>query len=213
MDLVKDPRLAPHFEWDAKRLYKYNAESRSYARFINEPVTADDFWKIQVSSSTIHCKILEFTHLSQSKLPPGGKPLAFIIYADKNKLSSFGTQKGYPVIARLANLPLDIINSTGIGGGRVVGWLEVVRTSSTSSSSSCLLTKLLVLKKVEENAKDSGKTAFANYKAAVWHKSFEVLLESIREYSHSGHMTHCGDDIWRWLFPLILILTADYEEQ
>lgn len=59
-------------------------------------------------------------------LPPGAKPLAFILYADKTKLSTFGTMKGYPVIARLANLPTEIRNGEGIGGGYVVGWLPVV---------------------------------------------------------------------------------------
>ena len=60
------------------------------------------------------------------KLPPGAFPLCLILYADKNKLSSFGTVKGYPVILRCANLPVEIRNGTGIGGGRVVGWLPVV---------------------------------------------------------------------------------------
>jgi hypothetical protein len=64
---------------------------------------------------------------SKSKLPDGGKPLCFVIYADKTNLSSFGTVKGYPVIARCANLPADIRNGEGVAGGRVVGWLPVVR--------------------------------------------------------------------------------------
>jgi hypothetical protein len=60
-------------------------------------------------------------------LPPNGKPFGFILYADKTKLSSFGTAKGYPIFARLANLPGDIRNNNGgIGGGRLVGWLPVV---------------------------------------------------------------------------------------
>jgi len=35
--------------------------------------------------------------------------------------------KGYLVIARCANLPTDICNGNGFGGGRVVGWLPIVR--------------------------------------------------------------------------------------
>jgi len=34
---------------------------------------------------------------------------------------------GYPVVARCANLPTDIRNGNGVGGGRVVGWLPIVR--------------------------------------------------------------------------------------
>jgi hypothetical protein len=45
-------------------------------------------------------------------------------------LSSFGTQKGYPVIARCANLPSEIRNGKGIGGGIVVGWLPIVAIQS-----------------------------------------------------------------------------------
>lgn len=70
--------------------------------------------------------ILYLVKWQQSRLPKDGKPLCFILYADKTKLSSFGTAKGYPVIARLAGLPVDIRNGNGTGGGRVVGWLPVV---------------------------------------------------------------------------------------
>ena len=62
----------------------------------------------------------------QSQLPTDGKPLVFILYADKAKLSTFGSQKGYPVIARLANLPTSMRNGESFAGGRVVGWLPVV---------------------------------------------------------------------------------------
>jgi hypothetical protein len=55
-----------------------------------------------------------------------GKPFAFILYADKAKLSSFGRQKAYPVIARCANLPVGIRNGEGFGGGHLVGWLPIV---------------------------------------------------------------------------------------
>jgi hypothetical protein len=62
----------------------------------------------------------------QSQLPKGSNPLCFILYADKTKLSSFGMTKGYPVVARCANLPTTIRNGNGFGGGRVVGWLPIV---------------------------------------------------------------------------------------
>ncbi|KAG1844286.1 hypothetical protein C8R48DRAFT_780342 [Suillus tomentosus] len=77
--------------------------------FIDEPWTADVFWECQ------------------SQMPPDMKSLAFILYADKAKLSSFMCEKGYPVIARLANLPFTIRNRKGLGGGRVVGWLPLIK--------------------------------------------------------------------------------------
>ncbi|KDQ51821.1 hypothetical protein JAAARDRAFT_62330 [Jaapia argillacea MUCL 33604] len=129
------------------------------------PWTANRFWEIQ------------------SALPPNAKPFCFILYADKTKLLSFGTAKGYPVIARCANLPVQIRNSDGVGGGCVVGWLPVIH----------------------EDPAESGKAGFINFKRVVWHESFYELLKTIVELSRIG--------FWCFLFPLILILSADYEEQ
>ena len=42
------------------------------------------------------------------------------------KLSSFGTDMGYPVYARIGNLDIELCNSNGIGGGELVGWLPIV---------------------------------------------------------------------------------------
>jgi hypothetical protein len=76
--------------------------------------------------SAVASVLIEPTRL-QTQIPEGGKPLALILYADKTRLSSFGTAQGYPVVARCANLPASIRNGNGIGGGRVVGWLPIVR--------------------------------------------------------------------------------------
>ncbi|KAI5985055.1 hypothetical protein EDD15DRAFT_2390223 [Pisolithus albus] len=170
-DLLKHPNIGPHFIFDAQRLSKFDGSS--FIRFIDEPWTADEFWNIQ------------------SKLPLDGKVLLFLLYADKAKLSSFGRQKGYPVVARLANLPTSIRNGEGIGGGRVVGWLPIV-------------------KEVKEY---SGKPRFANFKNAVWHESFRKLLQTIEKESETGCWVNCWDGVARRFFPVILILSADYEEQ
>ena len=45
-DLLEDEQLAPHFVWDAQRLYKYNGNS--FVRFYHEPWTGDRFWDVQV---------------------------------------------------------------------------------------------------------------------------------------------------------------------
>ncbi|OJA20946.1 hypothetical protein AZE42_03510 [Rhizopogon vesiculosus] len=171
LDLMRDSQFAPHFVFDAQRLYKFNGAH--FVQFIDEPWTANAFWDVQ------------------SHLPPDAKPLAFILYADKAKLSSFGTEKGYPIIVRIANLPVEIRNSTGVGGGRVVGWLPIVK----------------------ENSKHSKKTSFVNFKNAVWHESFLKLLETVIVHSKSGYWFDCWDHVQRLLWPLILILSADYEEQ
>ncbi len=60
-------------------------------------------------------------------MPKGEKPSCFIIYIDKSKLSTFGTEIGYPVMARIVNLPVDARNGEGTGGTCIVGWLPIVR--------------------------------------------------------------------------------------
>ncbi|EGO23558.1 hypothetical protein SERLADRAFT_438878 [Serpula lacrymans var. lacrymans S7.9] len=151
LDLLGNPHLSEHFVFDAERLSKFNGDN--FVQFIDEPWTAGDFWDIQ------------------SRLPDGGKPLCFILYADKTILSSFGTVKGYPVIARCANLPTDIRNGTGVGGGRVVGWLPVVPED-------------------EE------------------HK----VVESLELHAKTGYYYQRTEGDVLYLFPIILILSADYEE-
>lgn len=106
LGLVNHPRLINEFTWDAQKISKW--DGFRWERLWHEPWTASDWWTLQ------------------KKLPPGASPIALILYADKTRLSSFGTAKGYPIVARCANLPVHIRNSNGIGGGEVVGWLPIV---------------------------------------------------------------------------------------
>ncbi|KAG1856191.1 hypothetical protein C8R48DRAFT_749169 [Suillus tomentosus] len=130
--------------------------------------------------------------LLTSQLLSDAKPLAFILYADKSKLSSFGTEKGYLIIARIANLPVHIHNSnTALGGGRVIGWLPIVPKDQNHTK----------------------KKSFVDFKNAVWHNSFYQLLQSIELHSKTGYWFECGDQIRCRLWPLILILSGDYKEQ
>jgi hypothetical protein len=126
-------------------------------------------------------------------------------------LSSFGTKKGYPVIARCANLPIEIRNGNGLGGGRVVGWLPVVCCSACQKIPFSPLSNSTF--QIEENAAESGKGGYVNFKRVVWHESFYELLVSIRELSKVGYHIKCGDGETRHIYPAILILAADYEEQ
>ncbi|KIK25431.1 hypothetical protein PISMIDRAFT_9624 [Pisolithus microcarpus 441] len=169
--LLKHPSIGLHFVFDVQHLSKF--DGLSFIRFIDELWMANEFWNIQ------------------SQLPPNGKVLPFILYADKVKLLSFGQQKGYPIVTRLANLPVSIQNGEGIGGGCVIGWLPIVK----------------------ETKEHSGKTWFANFKNAVWHESFRKLLQTIEKESQVGCWVSCWDGIPHHFFPIVLILSADYEEQ
>ncbi|KAI6002407.1 hypothetical protein F5J12DRAFT_947888 [Pisolithus orientalis] len=129
----------------------------------------------------------------QSSLPEvlNAVPFSFIIYTNKTKLSLFGTAKGYPVVVCCVNLPVEIQNSHTIGGGCIIGWLPVPK-----------------------DAEEEGKLGYITLKCIVWHKSFSRLLSDIMQHSKTGyiHMSH-HDQVTCWLFPVILILSADYKEQ
>jgi hypothetical protein len=51
------------------------------------------------------------------------------------------------------------------------------------------------------------------HKHVVWHEAFYKLLETIEKISKTGVWHDCADEIRRHLFPLLLILSADFEEQ
>ncbi|KAK0499285.1 hypothetical protein EDD18DRAFT_1102660 [Armillaria luteobubalina] len=174
LNLLSDPALSPFFVWDAMKIFQLDEKTNTRMWIFDEPWTGDLLWKVQ------------------SSLPPGGKPLAYILYADKTRLSSFGTAKGSPVMAHIANLPDAIHNGKGWGGGTVVGWLPIV----------------------EEDPKHKGKPSWINFKRVVWHESFHKILESVAEYSYTGYaftLPHSGETIV--IYPFIFILSADYEEQ
>ncbi|KAJ4463570.1 hypothetical protein C8J55DRAFT_443710, partial [Lentinula edodes] len=172
-ELLLNRDIVSKMEWDARRLFKFDGGSQTWKRFIEEAWSANSWWSFQ------------------SKLPAGAVPLCVVFYADKSKLSSFGTAKGYPVIVRCANLPMDIRNGSGIAGGRVVGWLPIV----------------------SEDAAHSGKADFVNFKNVVWHESAAKIFESMAEYCRTGYTMVCGDGVRRWMYPIVLIKSADYEEQ
>ncbi|KAK0492430.1 hypothetical protein EDD18DRAFT_1108823 [Armillaria luteobubalina] len=124
-------------------------------------------------------------------LPDGRKPICYIIYADKTWLSSFGTVQGYPVIVRLGNLPSHIRNGQGIRGGHVIGWLPIVK----------------------EEAQHTGKSYYADFKRAIWHKAFEFILSPIKEKSKFSAWVQVAGAAELYLFLTIMILSADYKEQ
>ncbi|KAG2033671.1 hypothetical protein BDR03DRAFT_1014073 [Suillus americanus] len=98
---------------------------------------------------------------------------------------------GYPVVVRCANLPVEIRNSEGISGGQVVRWLPIV----------------------PKDMSEKGKLGCTTLKCVAWHKSFVKLLVNLDQYSKTGYSYLCYDNILHWLFPIILILSGDYEEQ
>lgn len=56
MNLLEDSHLASLFEWDAKRLSKFDGQT--WKTFVHEPWTAERFWTVQVSGP------LDFTQIN-----------------------------------------------------------------------------------------------------------------------------------------------------
>lgn len=50
LDLLNDEHLAPHFEWDARKVFKFNGEE--WVRFFNEPWTGNRWWDVQVRNNS-----------------------------------------------------------------------------------------------------------------------------------------------------------------
>jgi hypothetical protein len=67
--------------------------------------------------------------------------------------------------------------------------------------------------KVDEDAGETGKKGFVNLKRIVWHSALHEILDTIKRWGKLGYHATCGDGIPRWLFPLLLILSSDFEEQ
>ncbi|KAI6016496.1 hypothetical protein EDC04DRAFT_2608485 [Pisolithus marmoratus] len=69
------------------------------------------------------------------------------------------------------------------------------------------------LGKVPEDSANDKKLSYTNLKRVVWHQAFLKLLNSITCLSKVGFAYKTYDDLMRTLYPIILILSADYEEQ
>ncbi|EKM49412.1 uncharacterized protein PHACADRAFT_33470 [Phanerochaete carnosa HHB-10118-sp] len=82
-------------------------------------------------------------------------------YNDKTRLSSFGTAKGYPVMAGITNIAACQRNGSGIGSGRIVGWLPIV----------------------PEDADKKGKTTFTNFKRRLLYPFIHILSADYEEQS------------------------------
>ena len=66
---------------------------------------------------------------------------------------------------------------------------------------------------VDEEPEHMKKPEFIDFKRVVWHTSFEKVLLALMEYAEFGRWFTGADGVLRWLFYIILIICADYEEQ
>jgi hypothetical protein len=52
-----------------------------------------------------------------------------------------------------------------------------------------------------------------DFKRVVWTDGFRSVLDSAKMYAETGLRFEFIDGTTRWLHPIVLILSADYEEQ
>lgn len=65
----------------------------------------------------------------------------------------------------------------------------------------------------KEDAAESGKKGYVDFKRVIWHTSVEEILRSVHQISKIGYTILCDDDVERLIYVIILILSADFEEQ
>ncbi|KAF8341591.1 uncharacterized protein EI90DRAFT_2905164, partial [Cantharellus anzutake] len=112
------------------------------------------------------------------------------IYADKSKLSTFGSVTGYPVIARLSILPHSIRNAKGTGGGCLIGWLP----EASSGAEKC------------------NQKAWATFQSYIYQQAMSEVLSSLHDVAYWGVQLRCADDILRRVFPFVYGLIANNQE-
>ncbi|KAK0467503.1 hypothetical protein IW261DRAFT_1426523 [Armillaria novae-zelandiae] len=71
---------------------------------------------------------------------------------------------------------------------------------------------------IKEEAKHKDKSYYADFKRAIWHKAFESILSPIKGKSKFGAWVQVAGgtetmSCHLYLFPTIMILSANYEEQ
>lgn len=112
-------------------------------------------------------------------------------------------------MARILNLPAKIRNGKGVGGAQVVGWLPVVRSTHELAVSLANFHSM----QIHDPPEHKDKPRWVDFKRVIWHESFYKLVETIETASVVGRWVNCGDGVARHIYPLILILAADFEEQ
>ena len=68
-------------------------------------------------------------------------------------------------------------------------------------------------RQLQEKSEDKRTKDWKELKGAVWHECFYQLLSVLKIPAEVGERITCGDGVVRWLFVVILIISADFEEQ
>ncbi|KAG1834725.1 hypothetical protein EV424DRAFT_1341069 [Suillus variegatus] len=103
----------------------------------------------------------------------------------KTKLLSAGTAKAYPVVTQLVNLPTNIHNEEGIGGGYIIGWLPIIMRSTRTKHT---------LEKKERTLKRYGLHDMNNLLWSMTHTDVHQALSYDKLHFHDGGLFN--DYLW-----------------
>ena len=140
------------------------------------------------------------------------------IYADKSVLSSFGTAKGYLVMAQILNPLSKIWHGEGVGGTQVVGWLPMVnqehRLWYTYTDHHC--------RTVWRRCRRQGPTRLGqfqtNYLARIYEQTTRIYQATLENWVLGG-MWRCRDtahipsniDSCSWLWRTVSDARSSYQ--
>ncbi|KIM20907.1 hypothetical protein M408DRAFT_29979 [Serendipita vermifera MAFF 305830] len=130
----------------------------------------------------------------EATLPADLKHVQFplIYYSDKSNAARFAQFSLWPVLLRPANLPKDFANQNSAYSGN---------------------TLFALIPKITAPAGDENNPRWAALSRKIYHKSCELVFESLSLASKIGKTMYCGDGIERTIYPLICIANLDFEEQ
>jgi len=186
-DLVRDPELAPYWQWYAERReIVVNGEVEQY---IDNPMNAQDAWEEEVS--ILFRSPLNIHHF-QSHLEGDQVQILLIVYSDKSGVARFSkTMDIYPVVMRIANLPPNMTNiNSGYAGNTLIG----------------------VLPHIERPDEEENNEHWANHARDALHRAWDRILVPFKDASKRGYSIICGDDITRQIVIRFPIIANDLEE-
>lgn len=65
----------------------------------------------------------------------------------------------------------------------------------------------------DDDPLEAGTVEWVDLKREVWHSAVRKVVESIKTHAEFGRSIRCGDGKERQIFPRIIMISADYEEQ
>lgn len=70
----------------------------------------------------------------------------------------------------------------------------------------------LYLIQVEDDPNEKDKPSWVDFKNAVWHESTKTVLKTMVAHVKAGCSHIGGDKLLRELYPILLMISCDYEE-